>query len=82
MAANWVAAAKAYNYAGFQYFEVGNENYGTWEADNNNRPHDPVTYATRFVQYITYVLRVSGVLCRIRFVVLSFGVSLMTISGK
>jgi hypothetical protein len=39
---------KAY---GFKYWEIGNENYGTWEFDNNTRPHDPVTYATRFKDY-------------------------------
>jgi len=26
----------------FVTWEIGNENYGTWEADNNTRPHDPV----------------------------------------
>ncbi len=34
-----------------RYWEIGNENYGTWEADKNTRPHDPVTYATRFKEY-------------------------------
>lgn len=37
---------------GFQYWEIGNENYGSWELDNNTRPHDPVTYATRFKDYV------------------------------
>src|SRR5690606_10267690 len=41
-----------HNY-GFKYWEVGNENYGPWETDINQRPHDPVTYATRFQQYMT-----------------------------
>jgi len=59
LAASWVAAATEYNYSGFQYFEVGNENYGSWEADNNNRSHDPVTYATRFVQYMTQMKAVN-----------------------
>ena len=36
---------------GFKYWEIGNENYGTWEVDHNTRPHDPVTYATRFKDY-------------------------------
>ncbi|HEU4729783.1 MAG TPA: hypothetical protein VFT22_17930 [Kofleriaceae bacterium] len=36
---------------GFQYWEIGNESYGTWELDHNTRPHDPVTYATRFKDY-------------------------------
>jgi len=30
---------------------VGNEVYGSWETDNNTRPHDPYTYAQRFAQY-------------------------------
>jgi hypothetical protein len=35
---------------GFQYFEVGNEEYGSWETDHHGqggdtgKPHDPVTY--------------------------------------
>lgn len=37
---------------GFKYWEIGNENYGSWEQDNNARPHDPVTYATRFKDYV------------------------------
>ena len=40
---------KHYN---FKYWEIGNENYGSWEFDNNARPHDPVTYATRFKAYV------------------------------
>jgi alpha-N-arabinofuranosidase len=36
----------------FKYWEIGNEVYGSWELDNNNRPHDPVTYATRFKDYV------------------------------
>lgn len=36
----------------FKYWEIGNENYGSWEADNNARPHDPVIYATRFKDYV------------------------------
>jgi hypothetical protein len=35
----------------FKYWEIGNENYGGWEFDLNARPHDPVTYATRFKDY-------------------------------
>jgi alpha-N-arabinofuranosidase len=51
MAANWVAAAKAQNYP-FRYWEVGNENYGSWEVDWQSRKQDPVVYANRFVQYM------------------------------
>jgi hypothetical protein len=51
-------AAAEVNYAnrtkqyGFKYWEIGNENYGSWELDNNARPHDPVIYATRFKDYV------------------------------
>jgi hypothetical protein len=51
-AAKWVAYSKLKGY-GFKYWEVGNENYGTWETDINSPAHDPVEYATRFVQYYT-----------------------------
>jgi alpha-L-arabinofuranosidase len=52
-AADWVSYSNVTKGYGFKYWEVGNENYGTWEADNNDRPHDPVTYVTRFQQYYT-----------------------------
>jgi len=45
------------NHSNFKYWEVGNENFGTWETDNNtNAPyqaHDPWTYAMRFKDYYT-----------------------------
>jgi hypothetical protein len=50
-AAAWVQYANITKGYGFKYWEIGNENYGTWETDNNNPPNDPVEYATRFVQY-------------------------------
>jgi alpha-L-arabinofuranosidase len=50
-AAAWVKYANKTKRNNIRYWEVGNENYGTWEADNNTRPHDPVTYATRFKEY-------------------------------
>ena len=46
-AAAWVRDANLTNHYGFKYWEVGNENYGTWETDTNNQPHEPYTYATR-----------------------------------
>jgi hypothetical protein len=51
-AAAWVACANITNHCNFKYWEVGNENYGTWEADSNTPPNDPYTYATRAVGYI------------------------------
>lgn len=50
-AAAWVRQANWVKHLGVRYWEIGNENYGTWEADNNTRPHDPVTYVTRFKEY-------------------------------
>ena len=50
-AAAWVNYANKVKRNNVRYWEIGNENYGSWEADNNTRPHDPVTYATRFKEY-------------------------------
>ncbi len=50
-AADWVRYSNRTKHYDFKYWEVGNENYGTWEEDLNTRPHDPVTYATRFKDY-------------------------------
>jgi alpha-N-arabinofuranosidase len=52
-AASWVQSSNATNHYGFKYWEVGNENYGSWETDTNSRPHDPYTYALRFKDYYT-----------------------------
>jgi alpha-N-arabinofuranosidase len=48
-----VQSANVTNHFGFKYWEIGNENYGSWETDNNVRPHDPYTYAQRFKDYYT-----------------------------
>jgi hypothetical protein len=50
-AAAWVTYANVTHTYGFKYWEVGNEVYGSWEKDTNNRPHDPYTYAVRFKDY-------------------------------
>ncbi len=52
-AAAWVRFANVTNHYGFKYWEIGNENYGTWELDTNLFPHDPFTYATRAKDYLT-----------------------------
>lgn len=36
----------------FQYWEIGNECYGSWENDTHAIQHDPYTYATNAVAYI------------------------------
>lgn len=45
------------NHCAFKYWEVGNENFGSWETDKNTNapwlPHDPWTYAMRFTNYYT-----------------------------
>jgi alpha-L-arabinofuranosidase len=50
-AANWVLNANKTNHLAFKYWEIGNENYGTWETDSNNFPHDPYTYGVRAAAY-------------------------------
>jgi hypothetical protein len=49
---------------GFQYFEVGNEEYGSWETDHHGqggdtgKPHDPATYvkfAEAFAGYASQI---------------------------
>src|SRR6185295_3734346 len=50
-AAAWVRYANKVKRHNVRYWEIGNENYGTWEADKNTRAHDPVVYATRFKEY-------------------------------
>jgi hypothetical protein len=50
-AAEWVHYSNKTKKYGFKYWEIGNENYGTWETDKNTRSHDPVTYATRVKEY-------------------------------
>jgi len=54
-AAGWVANANITNHCGFKYWELGNENYYSGEADQNTNPpyaaHDPWTYAMRFSDY-------------------------------
>lgn len=51
-AAGWVRMANQTNHCNFQYWEIGNECYGTWETDSNVVPHDPYTYATNAVACI------------------------------
>ncbi len=50
-AAAWVRCANLTNHCAFQYWEIGNENYGDWEHDENVSPHDPLTYAQRAREY-------------------------------
>jgi alpha-N-arabinofuranosidase len=52
-AADWVTYSNVTKGYGFKYWEIGNENYGSWETDIQTRPHDPYTYATRAKDYIT-----------------------------
>jgi hypothetical protein len=52
-AAAWVRQANITNRCGFKYWEIGNENFGFWEHDENSPPHDPLTYATRAKEYFS-----------------------------
>src|SRR5436190_2007118 len=52
-AADWVRysnIAKGYN---FKYWEVGNENYGSWEYYTHPATWHPYTYAVSFRDYVT-----------------------------
>ncbi|MGO8678396.1 MAG: alpha-L-arabinofuranosidase [Limisphaerales bacterium] len=51
-AANWVRCSNVTNRYGLKYWEIGNENYGTWETDQNTYPNDAYTYATRAADYM------------------------------
>ena len=51
-AAAWVKSANVTNHYGFKYWEIGNEEYGTYETDNHANPHDPYTYATNCAAYM------------------------------
>ena len=49
-AADWVTYSKTKKY-GYKYWEIGNENFGTWENDTHARKNDPYTYAQEFAKY-------------------------------
>jgi alpha-N-arabinofuranosidase len=51
-AADWVRYSNVTKGYGFRYWEIGNENYGSWESDNRSRPHDPSVYASGAQSYI------------------------------
>ncbi len=51
-AAEWVTYSNVTKRYGFKYWEIGNENYGSWEADDQSVPHDPYTYAVRAREYM------------------------------
>ena len=51
-AADWVTYSNVTKNYGFNYWEVGNENYGSWEYDTHAIKWDPVTYATEAKNYI------------------------------
>jgi alpha-L-arabinofuranosidase len=38
---------------GLKYWEIGNEEYGSWETDSNTVAHDPYTYAVKAGSYIS-----------------------------
>ena len=52
-AASWVQYSNVTKQYGFKYWEIGNENYGTWETDMNTLPNDPYTYDMRFQSYFS-----------------------------
>ncbi len=41
-----------------QYWEVGNEEYGSWEIDHHTVQHDPATYIAFAKQFATYAAQI------------------------
>ena len=52
-AAGWVEYSNVTKGYGFKYWEIGNENYGSWETDSHGVKQDPFTYANEAKDYIT-----------------------------
>jgi hypothetical protein len=52
-AAEWVRYANVTKGYGFKYWEIGNENYGSWEYDTHAVQWDPYTYALAVRDYMT-----------------------------
>jgi hypothetical protein len=40
------------------YWEVGNEEYGSWEVDHHTAQHDPATYIAFAKQFVTYAAQI------------------------
>ncbi len=59
-AASWVQYYNVVRNYGFKYWEVGNENYGSWETDETAQPHDAYTYASRFQSYASQMKAVDS----------------------
>ena len=52
MAAGYVLFDNITNHCHYQYWEIGNECYGTWEEDTNIPAHNPYTYAVKAATYL------------------------------
>ncbi len=48
----WVKQASSTAGQGVALWEIGNEEYGSWEIDNHANPHTPQSYATNAVPYV------------------------------
>jgi alpha-N-arabinofuranosidase len=51
-AADWVGYSNITKGYGFKFWEIGNENYGSWETDGRSIKHDPFTYGMEARDYI------------------------------
>ncbi|MEO6006108.1 MAG: fibronectin type III domain-containing protein [Opitutus sp.] len=51
-AVDWVTYSNVTKGYGFKYWEIGNENYGTWETDTHPVKNDPYTYAVEAQKFI------------------------------
>lgn len=51
----WATQAKGTSGQGVTLWEVGNEEYGSWEVDNHANPHTAASYATNGLPYMQAV---------------------------
>lgn len=57
LAGAWVRRASSTPGQHVALWEIGNEQYGPWEADDHSHPHTPESYARGAVPYITAMRR-------------------------
>ncbi len=51
-AAAWVTQSMSTSSENVALFEIGNEEYGSWETDNHSNPHTPTSYATNALTFM------------------------------
>ena len=55
----WASAAAANSGEGVSLWEIGNEEYGSWEIDNHSNPHTAASYAANGLPYMQAIKAVN-----------------------